>query len=103
MPLAFASAAGSRCSAERERPARSPPISRWFSAMRSRKVLSPPIRFQRLESLDPENGIFLSEDEFAAMAEALTALEAEGVNPVGIAVLRLLLLTGARPSEIEQF
>jgi integrase len=45
---------------------------------------------------------FLSEDEFAAMAEALTALEAEGVNPVGIAVLRLLLLTGARPSEIEQ-
>lgn len=45
---------------------------------------------------------FLSEDEFAAMAEALTALEAEGVNPTGVAVLRLLLLTGARPSEIEQ-
>jgi integrase len=45
---------------------------------------------------------FLSEDEFAAMAEALTALEGEGVNPVGIAVLRLLLLTGARPSEIEK-
>lgn len=45
---------------------------------------------------------FLSEDEFAAMAEALTALEAEGVNPVGVAVLRLFLLTGARPSEIEQ-
>lgn len=45
---------------------------------------------------------FLSTDEFAAMAEALNALEAEGVNPTGIAILRLLLLTGARPSEIEQ-
>jgi integrase len=45
---------------------------------------------------------FLSEDEFAAMAEALTALETEGANPTGIAVLRVLLLTGARPSEIEQ-
>jgi integrase len=44
---------------------------------------------------------FLSVDEFAAMGKALAELENEGVNPTGIAVLRLLLLTGARPSEIE--
>ncbi|HVV27366.1 MAG TPA: tyrosine-type recombinase/integrase [Rhizomicrobium sp.] len=44
---------------------------------------------------------FLSVEEFAAMGKALTELEAEGVNPTGINVLRLLLLTGARPSEIE--
>lgn len=45
---------------------------------------------------------YLNESEFAAIAQALTELEAEGVSPIGIAVLRLLLLTGARPSEIEQ-
>lgn len=45
---------------------------------------------------------YLNESEFAAIAQALTELEVEGVSPTGIAVLRLLLLTGARPSEIEQ-
>lgn len=45
---------------------------------------------------------FLSEVEFAALGKALTELQAEGVNATGIAILRLILLTGARPSEIEQ-
>lgn len=44
---------------------------------------------------------YLSVDEFAALGKALSALEAEGANPSGIAILRLILLTGARPGEIE--
>jgi site-specific recombinase XerD len=44
---------------------------------------------------------FLSAAEFTLIGQALTALEAEGCNPAGIAILRLILLTGARPSEIE--
>lgn len=44
---------------------------------------------------------FLAAGEFAQIAQALAALEAEGCNPAGIAILRLILLTGARPSEIE--
>jgi integrase len=44
---------------------------------------------------------FLNADEITAMGIALTELEAEGANPLGVAILRLLLLTGARPSEIE--
>jgi integrase len=44
---------------------------------------------------------FLSELEFGAIGKSLVELESEGVNPIGIAILRLLLLTGARPAEIE--
>ena len=44
---------------------------------------------------------FLTASEFAQIAQALAELEAEGCNPAGIAILRLILLTGARPSEIE--
>lgn len=44
---------------------------------------------------------FLSAAEFALIGQALTDLEAEGCNTAGIAILRLILLTGARPSEIE--
>ena len=44
---------------------------------------------------------FLSAEEFGKIGEALIALEAEGVNPIGIAILRVILLTGARPCEIE--
>lgn len=44
---------------------------------------------------------FLSAAEFTLIGQALTDLEAEGCNPAGIAILRLILLTGARPSEIE--
>lgn len=44
---------------------------------------------------------FLSAAEFTLIGQALTELEADGCNPAGIAILRLILLTGARPSEIE--
>ena len=44
---------------------------------------------------------FLSATEFSQMAQALAELEKEGCNPHGIAILRLILLTGARPGEIE--
>jgi integrase len=44
---------------------------------------------------------FLSELEFSAIGKSLAELETEGANPIGIAILRLLLLTGARPAEIE--
>lgn len=44
---------------------------------------------------------FLSAAEFTLIGQALTELEAKGSNSAGIAILRLILLTGARPSEIE--
>lgn len=44
---------------------------------------------------------FLTASEFGQIAQALAELEAEGCNPAGIAILRVILLTGARPSEIE--
>lgn len=45
---------------------------------------------------------FLSADDVAQLGRAFAELEAEGCNPLGIAILRLLLLTGARPGEIER-
>src|SRR3546814_12719248 len=44
---------------------------------------------------------FLSAADFAKMGQALADLETEGGNPIGIAVLRMTMLTGARPGEIE--
>lgn len=43
---------------------------------------------------------FLYPKELAQLGEALTLAEKEGTNPVGIAAIRLLLLTGCRKSEI---
>ena len=44
---------------------------------------------------------FLRVEEITKIAAALDQMESEGVNPAGIAILRLLMVTGARPSEIE--
>lgn len=44
---------------------------------------------------------YLTLEQVAALASALTRLEAQGANKLGIAIVRLLMLTGARPSEIE--
>lgn len=41
----------------------------------------------------------LSDDEYCRLAAGLTAAEDAGVNPAGIAVIRLLLLTGWRRGE----
>lgn len=43
---------------------------------------------------------FLSPAEVSRLGVALEALEAEGAHPYGLAVIRLLALTGARKSEI---
>jgi len=45
---------------------------------------------------------FLSAAELARLGEALSAAEATGANPVAIAVIRALALTGARLGEIRQ-
>ena len=43
---------------------------------------------------------FLSGRELAALGEALTAAERDGENRFGVAAIRLLILTGARKTEI---
>jgi integrase len=45
---------------------------------------------------------YLNSDEFQALGEALTAMEAEGANPRFVAAVRLLALTGCRKSEIAR-
>lgn len=44
---------------------------------------------------------YLRAEHTAAIGGALEQLEAEGANAYGIAILRLILMTGARPAEIE--
>ncbi len=44
---------------------------------------------------------YLRAEHVEAIGKALSQLEMEGANPNGIAILRLILITGARPSEIE--
>src|SRR3546814_16831168 len=44
---------------------------------------------------------FLSAADFATMGQALADLETDGGNPIGIAVLQMTMLTGARPGELE--
>jgi integrase len=50
---------------------------------------------------DNQSQRFLSAAELAALTTAIAAAEAEGVNPHGLNVIRLLTLTGARKGEIE--
>lgn len=45
---------------------------------------------------------FLTPEQVQKMGTALREMESDGFHPFGIAILRLLMLTGARPSEIEQ-
>jgi integrase len=51
---------------------------------------------------DRKGETFLSAPELAKIGEALTAMEAEGVNPSAIAIIRLLAFTGARKNEITR-
>jgi len=44
---------------------------------------------------------YLRVEEITAIGKALTQLEADNASKAGITILRLLILTGARPSEIE--
>lgn len=43
---------------------------------------------------------FLSVSDFAKLGNALATLEVEGINPYGLAGIRLLMLTGCRKSEV---
>lgn len=44
---------------------------------------------------------YLSAEELVALGSALKEAEAQGLNPHGLAIIRLLVLTGARRREIE--
>jgi integrase len=44
---------------------------------------------------------FLTNDEVARLGDALAAIELDGANPKALAIIRLLLLSGARRNEIE--
>jgi len=44
---------------------------------------------------------YLRTEQMAALGAALAQMEATGANTSGIAILRLILMTGARPAEIE--
>jgi integrase len=48
----------------------------------------------------PKRERFLSAVELAKLGEALQAAEREGVNPIGLNIIRVLLLSGARKTEI---
>ncbi len=51
---------------------------------------------------DRRNERFLDADELARLGKALAEAEAQGENPYALAIIRLLILTGARKGEIEQ-
>ncbi|MFD1253486.1 Putative prophage CPS-53 integrase [Devosia equisanguinis] len=51
---------------------------------------------------DRKNERFLTLEEIAALGVTLDRAEAEGVNKTALAIIRLLLLTGARRGEIEK-
>jgi integrase len=48
----------------------------------------------------PQRERFLSTPEFARLGQTLTEAERDGANAVAVAVIRMLMLTGARKSEI---
>src|SRR3546814_6752838 len=83
-------------------------ISDWSSdvcssdlyAIERRIVQANPVTHARKPRADKRHE-FLSAADFAKMGQALADLETEGGNPIGIAVLRMTMLTGARPGEIE--
>lgn len=51
---------------------------------------------------DKKNLRFLSYEELIRLGKALREVEANGANPQGVAIIRLLILTGCRKGEIEQ-
>ena len=49
---------------------------------------------------DKKNERYLSEFEYSKLGQALREAEAEGENKIGIAAIKLLMLTGCRKSEV---
>ena len=83
------------------------------AAVRTLAVLGAIFTFAVKRQLRPDNPVkgiarfkgqtqerFLTIGELAQLGDALTAAEKEGFNPVPIAAVRLLVMTGARKSEI---
>lgn len=69
-------------------------------AVRGRLLAENPVRgVQRYQ--DGKSERFLSAAELARLGEAIAAAELDGRNGHGLAVIRLLTITGARKSEIE--
>ena len=60
---------------------------------------NPGFKFEMLEENSRER--FLSDDELANVADAIDALDGDGLTPWTAAAIRLLMLTGARSSEIR--
>ena len=50
---------------------------------------------------DKKGNRYLSQQEIVALGEALRKAESEGENPSALAILKLLVFTGARKGEIE--
>lgn len=83
------------------------------TAARATTVLGAILSFAVSRGLRPDNparGVklnkgrrverFLSAGELARLGDALTAVERDGTNPLAVAAVRLLLLTGARKNEV---
>ena len=51
---------------------------------------------------DKKGNRYLSQQELVALGEALRRAETEGENPSALAILKLLVFTGARKGEIER-
>lgn len=51
---------------------------------------------------DKRGNRYLSQQELVALGEALRRAEADGENPSAVAILKLLIFTGARKGEIER-
>ncbi len=83
------------------------------AALRTLAVLGAIFTFAVKRGLRPDNPVrgvarfkgqkkerFLTTSELAQLGDALNAAEREGFNPVAIAAIRLLVMTGARKAEI---
>ena len=62
--------------------------------------MSPVIGVKRFA--DKKGNRYLSQQELVALGVALRQAESENVNPSALAILKLLIFTGARKGEIEQ-
>jgi integrase len=61
--------------------------------------ISPVIGVKRFT--DRKGNRYLSQQELAALGEGLRQAETEGENPSALAIIKLLVFTGARKGEIE--
>lgn len=76
-------------------------LSAVFSfAMRRRIVSANPVAMASVRKTDNRRERFLTLEEVKKLGDALSALEAEGVNPKAVNIARLWALTGCRRNEV---